>query len=90
MTGLYDVRWKHSARKELKKLPRETIPKIITTVEELSENPYPQGNKKIIGSEHTYRVRVGDYRIVYSVESGELVIEIIRVRHRKNVYKKPV
>ena len=87
MMASYNIEWKHSAKKELKKLPRTTISKIITAVEELPKNLFPKGSRKIIGAEHTYRIRIGDYRIVYSVEFGKLVIEIIRVRHRKNVYK---
>ena len=45
-------------------------------------------SKKIVGTEHTYRLRTGDYRIVYSIEDNRLIIEIIRVAHRKDVYKK--
>ncbi len=85
--ALYDIEWKRSARKELKKLPRETIPKVMTAIGGLAEYPHPIGSRKIIGSEHACRIRIGDYRIVYSVESGRLVIEIIRVRHRKDVYR---
>ena len=83
----YKIEWKHSATKELKRLPKPVIPKIIAAVEGLPENPRPKGSRKIIGAEHTYRIRIGDYRIVYSIEYGRLTIEIIRVGHRKNVYK---
>ena len=85
--AIYSIEWKHSARKELKKLPKYLIPKILITVEGLIENPFPKGSRKIIGAKHIYRIRVGDYRIVYSVKSGKLVIEIIRVSHRKSVYR---
>ena len=84
----YKIEWKHSARKELKRLEKKIIPRIIEAVEALSKNPYPPGFRKITGAEHTYRIRIGEYRIVYSVESKRLIIEIIRVGHRKNVYKK--
>ncbi|MBI5839862.1 MAG: type II toxin-antitoxin system RelE/ParE family toxin [Chloroflexi bacterium] len=85
--GSYQVEWKRSALKELEKLPRQFIPKIIAAVKGLSENPYPQGTKKLVGSEHTYRIREGDYRIVYEIFENKLIIEIIRVRHRKDVYR---
>lgn len=83
----YKIEWKRSATKELKKLPKETVPRILKAVEALSDEPYPSGVRKLVGSEHTYRLRVGNYRIVYSVVASKLVIEIIRVRHRKDAYK---
>lgn len=83
----YKIEWKNSAYKELQKLPRPLIPKIIAAVSDLSSDPYPQGVKKLIGSEHSYRIRVGDYRIVYEIIENKLIIEIVRVRHRKDVYR---
>ncbi len=84
---LYSIKWKSSARKEIKKLPKDIIIKIINTVDKLTVNPFPTGSRKLTGTQHTYRLRVGNYRIVYSVESDNLVILIIRIRHRKDVYK---
>jgi len=83
----YNIRWKSSARKEIKKLPKDIILKIVDTVEKLAENPFSTDSRKIVGAQRTYRIRVGNYRIVYSVESDNLVILIIRIRHRKDVYK---
>ena len=88
--GLYQIEWKNSAKKELKRLPKPIIEKIFLTVEQLQENSHPTGSKKIIGSECTYRLRTGDYRIIYSIKNACLVIEIIRVAHRKDVYKKVI
>lgn len=86
--AFYKIEWKNSAKKELKRLDRIGIPKIIAAVESLSIEPHPSGHKKLQGSEHTYRIRVGDYRVVYSVEDQILLIEIIKIGHRKNSYKK--
>ncbi len=83
----YNIRWKSSARKEIKKLPKDIILKIVDAVEKLAENPFSTDSRKIVGAQRTYRIRVGNYRIVYSVESDNLVILIIRIRHRKDVYK---
>jgi mRNA interferase RelE/StbE len=83
----YSVEWKRSAAKELKNLPRDIVLRILGAVEGLSGEPYPAGVKKLVGAEHTYRVRVGDYRIVYSIWSSKLLIEIVRVGHRKDVYE---
>lgn len=72
----YDVKWKRSAQKELKSLDRQVIPKILAAVEALANNAYPPGAKKLAGSEHTYRIRLGDYRIIYDVITSALAIEI--------------
>ena len=85
---MYKIEWKHSARKELKKLKKDDIPRIIKTVEDLSLNPYPPGTRKLQGCKYLYRIRVGKYRIVYFVKNEVLVIEIIRIGHRKDIYKK--
>lgn len=84
--GLYSIAWKNSAAKELKKLPKDTIGRILKAVEQLAMTPYPPGVKNLIGAEHTYRIRAGDYRIIYSVTTETLIIEIIKVGHRKDVY----
>jgi len=86
--GIYQIDWKSSALRELKRIDRQIVPRIITTVESLSSNPFPSGVKKLHGSESTYRIRVGNYRIIYEVYPNHLIVEIIRVRHRKNVYRK--
>ena len=56
-------------------------------VEKLAKEPRPQGVRKLVGSDFTYRLRVGNYRIVYDVLDKKLIVEIIRVRHRKDAYK---
>ncbi len=84
----YKIVWKQSAKKELKKLNKSTIPKILKAVESLASVPHPEGSRKLHGSEHLYRVRRGEYRVVYSVENRVLVIQRIRVGHRKDVYRK--
>jgi mRNA interferase RelE/StbE len=84
----YKIQWKRSAKKELKKLDKQAILRILQAVESLAENPWQSGSKKLIGSDSIYRIRVGDYRIIYSTESSILTIEIIKVGHRKEVYRK--
>lgn len=84
--GSYRIEWKRSAAKELKKLPPEAVRRILHAVAGLAVDPYPSGVRKLVGSERTYRVREGDYRIIYEVEGALLTIEIVRVRHRKDAY----
>jgi len=84
----YSIRWKKSSVKELRKVHKETVPKIIEAVEKLALNPYHVGAKKLVGSERTFRIKVGSYRILYEIDESEIIIEIIRVRHRKEIYRK--
>jgi len=63
------------------------ITRIIAAVTDLSNDPYPSGVKKLIGSERSYRIRIGDYRVVYEIIENKLILEIVRVRHRKDVYR---
>ncbi len=83
----YQIEWKRSARKELRKLPSNMIEKIMEEIETLGKNPFPSGCRKLSGSEQTWRIRIGNYRVIYDIFSSILVIEIIRVAHRKDVYR---
>jgi mRNA interferase RelE/StbE len=83
----FRIEWKKSTRKDLRKLPFSAADKIVETVEHLSQNPFPHGVEKLSGSEHAYRIRLGDYRIVYEVVTESKLVEIQRVRHRKDVYR---
>ena len=85
--GTFQIEWKPSALRELKRLDRQSIPRIVTAIETLSSDPFPPGVKKLHGSESTYRIRIGDYRVIYELFTNRLVIEIVRVRHRKDVYR---
>ena len=82
----YRIEWKRSATKELRSLPNHMVERIVAAVAQLSANPFPPGVRKLSGSQHTYRIREGDYRVVYTVTASTLVIEVIRVAHRKEVY----
>ncbi len=83
----FRIIWKHSAEKELRKIDKQFIPSIISAIEKLSTNPFPNGAKKLFGTENHFRFRIDDYRVIYSVFQNELIIEIVRVGHRKEVYR---
>ena len=83
----FEIRWKRSAGKELKRLPKEAIERVLTAVETLAIEPIPANAVKLSGAEHTYRIRIGRYRIIYNVLSRILTIEVVRVGHRKDVYR---
>ena len=83
----YQIEWKRSARKELRKLPAQVIHHVVKKVESLASDPRPSGVRKLVGSEQLYRVRVGSYRIIYEIRDDVLIIVIVRVAHRKDVYR---
>ncbi len=83
----YKILWKKSAVKELKKIPNHFADKIYDVISELSINPRPDSCKNMVSLSKHYRLKVGDYRVVYSIEDKILIIEIIRIAHRKDVYK---
>ena len=83
----FRIEWKKSTRKDLRRLPDGAVDRIIKAVEALAENPFPPGVEKLTGSEHAYRIRLGDYRVVYEVVSECKLVEVQRVRHRKDVYR---
>lgn len=84
--GLYKISLKKSVDKDLRKIDKKEIPKVLQVIESLEQDPFPIGSRKLVGSNYTYRVRVGDYRVVYFVASQAKEIVIQRVAHRKEVY----
>ena len=83
----YAITWRNSTKKDLRKIRPDEVPGIIEAVEALSEDPLPDGCTKLAGSQHIYRIRVGDYRVIYEVIGRVLIIEVLRVAHGKNVYR---
>ena len=83
----YTILYKHSVEKDLRKLPQEVRSAVVRKIQALAHNSRPVGAVKLRGSEHLYRVRQADYRIVYQINDGELVVLVIKVGHRKEVYR---
>ncbi|MDZ7725305.1 MAG: type II toxin-antitoxin system RelE/ParE family toxin [candidate division KSB1 bacterium] len=83
---IYQIEWKKSALKEIQKIDKSNIPKILEKIHALAVNPRPDGVRKLRGSEYFYRIRAGNYRIVYEISDAILRIYIIRIAHRKDVY----
>ena len=76
-----------AARRDLAKLPRDILRRVDAHIVALADNPYPPGAKKLQGGEGVFRVRVGDYRMLYTVEHHRLVIVVVRVGHRREIYR---
>lgn len=83
----YEIFWKKTAVKELKSLPKNISSRIISIVEKLKEEPRPEGVIKIEKLTHHYRLRISEYRIIYSIEDNKLIVEIVKIGHRKDVYR---
>jgi mRNA interferase RelE/StbE len=82
----YEILFKESVWKDLKKIPKRELKKILSRVEKLGNDPRPMGCEKLTGEE-LYRIRQGNYRIVYSIQDNELTVWVIKVGHRKDVYR---
>lgn len=84
---MYRVIILRSAEKDLEKLPANVVKRIFPALEKLSENPRPAGSKKLAGqNENLWRIRIGDYRLVYLIEDKIKVVEIRKAGHRKDIY----
>ncbi len=84
---VYIVLVTKSALKQISKLPPDYQKTIISKIDSLANNPRPYGCEKLQGAKNDYRIRVGVYRVVYSVFDKELLVEVVDVDHRKQVYR---
>ncbi|MBF2015996.1 MAG: type II toxin-antitoxin system RelE/ParE family toxin [Rivularia sp. T60_A2020_040] len=83
----YDIQFSKSASKQIKKLSSEVQERIQTKIDNLAIEPRPDGIKKLKGRENAYRIRVGDYRIIYDIFDEVLLITVVEVGHRSNIYQ---
>lgn len=82
----YKIVFKKSVAKDLKKIPKKDVSKILKVIRSLTDNPRPPQVKKLSGQDR-YRMRQGNYRILYSIEDTELVINVVKVGDRRDVYR---
>lgn len=78
---------KPSVQKDLRGIQPKTVSRIIAAIEALADEPLPPGVTKLEGAEKTFRVRVGDYRVIYELSSEKRTIEVLYVRHRRDAYR---
>lgn len=83
----YKITFARSARKELEALDERAVNRIFPKIELLSSEPRPAGCRKLAGNKQLWRIRVGDYRVVYSINDTENLVDIVAVRDRKEAYK---
>ena len=84
--GEYKIFFKESVEKDLRSIPKKDLKGILTRIEALAQEPRPQGYEKLSGQEK-YRIRQGTYRIIYSIQEQELTVWVVKVGHRKDVYR---
>ena len=84
---MYQVLITRSAEKQLKKLPNEVQRKIAAVIVSLAIEPRPYGAKKLAGTTNSYRTRVGDYRVIYDVYEREIVVSVLKIGHRRDIYR---
>ena len=84
--AFYNVYFRESIGKDIKSIPKKDIKKIFDKIESLKVEPRPYGCEKLVGQER-YRIRQGDYRIMYSILDKELVVWIVKIGHRKDIYR---
>lgn len=82
----FRIEFAKSAEKDLRKIDRSMIPRLLAEIESLETNPRPDGVRKLVGSERTYRIRIGQYRVVYEIEDDRLILFVVRIAHRKDAY----
>ena len=83
----YSITFARSARKELEALPNSLIIRVFSKIEALCIEPRPSGCRKLQGLTNLWRIRIGDYRVIYSIDDKTETIDIVAVRHRREAYE---
>jgi len=83
----YKVIFKPSVEKDLRSLPQSIVTHVFKRIEALKDNPFPRQSIKLTGAEKLYRMRIGDYRMIYGFDKDKRLIIIHYVRHRRDVYR---
>lgn len=83
----YTIEFAPRTRRELRKLSSVARKRVLEKIDSLADNPFPHGYTEMKGSQNYYRVRVGNYRVIYTVEHGELLILVVSIGHRREIYR---
>ena len=84
----YRIHFRSSAERDIRKIDKHNIPRILESVKALSKQPLPSQSVKLVNTNSCYRIRVGDYRVIYRIDTQERVVIIEHVRHRRHAYRK--
>ena len=83
----YEIEVSQTAERQLRKLPRDDQQRLARAILTLAVDPFPRGTRKLSGYDDVYRIRVGSYRVLYSVSTTSLIVIVLKVGHRKDVYQ---
>jgi mRNA interferase RelE/StbE len=84
---VYEVLIERAAERDLKSLPVTILNRIVPRIRALADDPRPSGCHKLAGAKNDWRIRIGDYRVVYDVNDARKLVRIFQVRHRREVYR---
>ncbi len=84
---MYEVLIERQVERDIRRLPKAIQVRVAREAIRLGDNPRPAGCRKLVGSENDWRIRIGDYRVVYEIDDARKSVRIFRVRHRKDAYK---
>ncbi len=84
---MYRVLLERAAEKDLKRLSADVHDRVISAIQALARNPRPPGCRKLAGTKNDWRIRVGDYRVIYEIADEIRIVRVNRVRHRREVYR---
>lgn len=83
---IYRIEFTTAAARQVRKLPRSARDRVLDAIEDLADDPRPHGAKKLVGEQTAWRIRIGDYRVVYDLFDSELTVTVVRAGHRREVY----
>jgi len=83
----YTISFTRSARQDLSRMDKKIVTRLFPKIKALAIDPRPAGCRKLQGADNLWRIRVGDYRIIYTVLDQELIVEIVTIRHRRDAYR---
>ncbi|TFI53747.1 type II toxin-antitoxin system RelE/ParE family toxin [Mastigocladus laminosus UU774] len=84
----YTIIISKSVQKQIDDLPNDVVERVLEKIQNLASEPRPDGVVKLKGSDHEYRIRVGDYRVRYEVDDQSQLVQVLQCKHRKDVYRK--
>jgi len=87
LTLPYQVEFTPAARRQFRKLPAEAQRRLAPVIDGLADNPRPAGSKKLVGPSDLWRVRAGDFRVIYTIQDERLIVQVVRVGNRREVYE---
>jgi mRNA interferase RelE/StbE len=84
---VYELYVERTTERDLKALPAQVFRRVISHINVLSQNPRPPGCHKITGSKSDWRIRIGDYRVIYEIDDKAKIVRVMRVGHRREIYR---